>query len=486
MSDDSETKLGVDDGEYRRTLEQALDKLGMGVVMSKEAHVYYVSDTIIDLLGYSFEQLTAVSAIAFVAPEQQSELHARLDEATPEDPPTKIEVRAAHASGRPIDLEVVNAQLGDEKNTLTLVRDVTEERAMMRRSEQAHRMESLGHLCAGIAHDFNNYLTAVRLLGEALVDAESAEERQDLFEELERVTRGAARLTHQLQTFSAAEPERPVALDLNIVVFEMADMLRRITGRQVELALNLEPGLPPAQVNAAQLQQVVVNLVLNASQAMPNGGRVTVRTSASDDWVVLNVADDGGGMQAEVLERAFEPLYTTDPEQRSGMGLSIVYGIARQCNGEVTIDSAKGEGTTVSLKLRRAHQLPERRSSSGIEPLDSADDLAVLVVESTDEAIGALVEDGLQRAGLSVQRCWLKEAADADLDVAALVMGTPPPAEPSDLIARYLESNATGRVVFIATPPDVSDDHWQSGRLQHVPKPFSVSELIAAVRGEDP
>lgn len=485
MGEDPESNLAhISDAEYRRTLEDALDKLATGVVIARGERVVYASQTQADLMGYTVEELRSTPVMALVDESERARIISRLKVRADgtDQSVSSYDLRIRHRSGRPLTLHVVNAPLPGPGVVLTLARDVTKERANERRSEQAHRMEAIGHFAAGIAHDFANYLTVVRLLGESLAQEDDPDERGRLLAELEKVTKGASRLTHELQTVAAAEPRRFVVLDVNIVVYEMAEMLRRLTGRHIELALHLEPGLPPAHVNAAQLQQVMMNLIVNASQSMPDGGRVTVRTSAEDAMVKLRVMDTGAGMEPDVLERAFEPLFTTHPETGSGMGLSIVYGIARQCGGTVEIESEPGRGTSVCVSLPEAKATLARSSSPESEPPSPTRQPRVMLVSAMSGEVGELVESGLRRAGFHVERATLEEAmARAELEVEALILDVEPPADVRDLVTAYRKGHPDGRVVFVSKPPELEDAEWESGQLALVPKPFSVAELAAAI-----
>ncbi len=486
MADEPEfDEHSIDDAEYRRTLELALETLNVGLVVTRMGHVLYASESHLRLMGYSLEELRALDVVTMVAEEGRPAAAQMIAERSRgEGGSRSVEVRAHHKSGKLLDLHVASTPMEGAPGTLmSIVRDVTAERANARRLERTHRMEAIGQLCSGIAHDFNNYLTAVRLLNESLATADD-NERPALLAELEEVTGGAARLTRQLQTFAGGEVQRSVVLDVNIVVFEMAAMLRRLTGSHVELALNLEPGLPLTEIDAAQLQQVLVNLVVNAGQSISaEGGRVTVQTRADADDVILTVTDDGCGMTEQTRERAFEPLFTTRPALGSGMGLAIVYGIARQCGGDVEIESQLGRGTSVRVRLPVARRVGVSRRGRSTTPIQSDSSRTVLLVENV-ASTGGLVETGLTREGFAVHRTTVEDA-EGTIGARlfdALVIDVDPPGEPADALRSFRAKNPTATVVFLSKPPPLDEADWDSGRVRVVPKPFSVGELVEALR----
>jgi hypothetical protein len=307
---------------------------------------------------------------------------------------------------------------------LAAVRDITdrlaaqEERARLefladraqlaRQVGEAQRLEGLGRLAGGIAHDFNNLLAVISSYASFVHDevaSEPAEGKwrkvsQDL-EELENAADRAAALTRQLLAYSRTQQAEPQVLDLNAVIRELAELLTRTLGERIELALDLDPDLSRVLADYGQMEQVLVNLAVNARDAMPDGGRLTISTAHTqvDDpdlagaaggrpgrFARLDVTDTGGGMPPEVASRMFEPFFTTKPSgQGAGLGLATVHGIIRRADGRLEVSSAPGQGTTMSVLL------PVTEAAAGCapagatppQPLRGAGEL-VLVVE--DEA----------------------------------------------------------------------------------------------------
>jgi two-component system, cell cycle sensor histidine kinase and response regulator CckA len=218
---------------------------------------------------------------------------------------------------------------------------------------QSQKMESVGRLAGGIAHDFNNVLTAILGVTELrLLEAEAGDPlRKDLQEIMSSAGR-AAGLTRQLLAFSRQQVMHPRPVSLNEVILDMHQMFERLLGGRIEIELRPWPQLPHVVVDPGQMERVLMNLVVNARDAMPGGGTLSLSTSVEEGDVVLSVSDTGVGMDARTRERAFEPFFTTKkPGEGTGLGLSTVYGIVRQSGGTVEIESEPGQGTTFTIRL---------------------------------------------------------------------------------------------------------------------------------------
>jgi signal transduction histidine kinase len=222
---------------------------------------------------------------------------------------------------------------------------------------QSQKMEAVGQLTGGIAHDFNNLLTII------LANLERADRlgqgdprlKRSLASAREGADR-AARLTHQLLAFSRRQPLLPRPQDLNAILRGMSDMLGRTLGPRIEVRLDLDPDARPVLIDSSQAENAILNLAINARDAMPGGGRLDISTRAQDDRLILAVTDSGVGMPPEVAERAFEPFYTTKGlGEGSGLGLSQVYGFTRQSGGDIAIESEPGRGTRVVITIPAHH-----------------------------------------------------------------------------------------------------------------------------------
>ncbi len=226
---------------------------------------------------------------------------------------------------------------------------------------QAQKMESVGRLAGGIAHDFNNVLTSILGVAELLIlEREDGDPVREDLQEIVRSAGRAAGLTRQLLAFSRQQVMHPRPVDLNAVVLDMLRMLERLLGGRIEVEFHPAPRLPTVVVDPGQIERVLMNLVVNARDAMPGGGTLRIATGAHAGETLLTVSDNGVGMDARTRERAFEPFFTTKTAgEGTGLGLSTVYGIIRQSGGTVEVESEPGEGTTFTIRL------PARQDASG-------------------------------------------------------------------------------------------------------------------------
>jgi signal transduction histidine kinase len=361
---------------------------------------------------------------------------------------------------------------------------------------QAQRFEAVGQLTGGVAHDFNNLLTVMIGNIDLVQSAGSLEPRTN-----ERLTaaraaavRGAT-LTGHLLAFARRQPLLPCAVDLNAVVTGMQDLLQSALGRTVRMNLRLTDGLWSAQVDPTQIELVILNLAINARDAMPTGGTVTIQTenrhrgwsssigeSAEGDFVVVTVRDVGTGMTPEVLAKAFEPFFTTKgPGAGSGLGLSQVFGTARQSGGDVQIESTPGKGTSVSVLLPRAATPPQPAPSQPAGTIEARSSRATILLVDDDDAVRATTADVLYGLGYKVlQASGGREAIDvlhADNMIDVLLTDVVMPGMSGTALARHVRATWPKLpVVFIsgyAEPEDIAGEHL--GRL--VRKPFNVLDL---------
>jgi signal transduction histidine kinase/ActR/RegA family two-component response regulator len=288
-------------------------------------------------------------------------------------------------------------------------------RASEAQLRQAQKMEAIGRLAGGIAHDFNNVLTAIASYSDFIRDASAPDdERRSDAEEIRRAADRAAFLTRQLLAFSRRQILQPRVLDLNAVVRSTEAMLRRTIGEDVTLRTELDPGLGRIRADPGQIEQVLLNLVINARDAMPRGGAVTVATQDVDfdaaeagarllpgggPYVALTVRDTGTGMDAQTRARIFEPFFTTkDPGKGTGLGLSTVYGIATQSGGGIGVDTAVGHGTTFTLWFPRVAADVDERAADPPAATSPTGSETILVVED-DPTVRALIGRGLREYG---------------------------------------------------------------------------------------
>jgi len=362
---------------------------------------------------------------------------------------------------------------------------------------QSQKMEAVGRLAGGVAHDFNNQLTAIMGYADILfAGLGSEDERRTEVAEIIRAAGRAAELTRQLLAFSRRQVLRPRIVDLNDLVREMRGMLQRLIGENISLKTPFAEGLFRVRADPAQLERVVMNLAVNARDAMPDGGILTIETStepATDGqsagaFHVLRVTDTGTGMSPEVLSRLFEPFFTTkEPGRGTGLGLSTAYGIVQQSGGQIACRSAQGQGTTFVIRLPATGENPEAERTP--EASVTAGREKILVVEDESQ-VRELVRRILSKAGYSVLAEssgegvveLLESHGDVqmvitDLVLAGSVSGTD--------IARHVLADSRGiRLLCISGYSEqlVSGDSSLLSTAPFLQKPFSAPQLLQKVR----
>jgi two-component system, cell cycle sensor histidine kinase and response regulator CckA len=296
---------------------------------------------------------------------------------------------------------------------------VTERKQLEEQLLQSQKLEAIGRLAGGVAHDFNNMLTAIGgYTSLALEYADGGTPLRADLEEIGKATDRAATLTRQLLAFSRKQVLKPELLNLNGIVLELESMLRPLIGEDVALTTRLEPALGPIQADPGQLHQVVMNLVVNARDAMPAGGSVTIQTANADvdgdnddsiepgRYVTLTVRDTGEGIDERTLAQIFEPFFTTKESGKgTGLGLATVYGIVKQSGGYVAVESEVGIGSAFTIYLRRADEARQPQLEPPLAPAPppaaATHQRTVLVVEDEDVVRG-LVHQVLESGGYEV------------------------------------------------------------------------------------
>ena len=360
-------------------MQNVIEQIPDVVAVLDAAHaITAVSSAAERTLGYPPGECVGLSALEFVHPDDRAAAERWLEavNATPastrSQAPTEFRVRRRDGRWRMVEPTATSfVDASGVRRELVLARDVTDRRQLERQLQQAQKSEAIGNLAAGIAHDFNNVLTAIVGWSDALIQAlpDSAPALSYAREIREASQHAADLATHLL---AIRRDERPQAgpLNLNDVVIRAAPLFRRLLGQRVECMLRLTPGVGLIRADATQMEQVLLNLSLNARDAMPEGGILTIETAVATlgaseiagceagPYVRLTVRDTGVGMDAETRARVFEPFFTTKGAgQGTGLGLSIVNGIVRQSSGAVTVESVPGQGTTFRVFLPRREPL---------------------------------------------------------------------------------------------------------------------------------
>ena len=344
-------------------------------VVAVDSTMLYHSPSLERVMGYQPSMLLGKSFLDFVHPQDQAQVRAAFEQVTLRTgtaaPP---EFRFRHRGGSWIWIESVASNLLNDVavgGIVVISRDVTGRRVLEEQVRQSQKMEAVGRLAGGIAHDFNNLLMVIRGYAEIVLQESGVTPGvRKSVETIVRTTESAASLTRQLLSFSRKHVFSPQVLDLNELVNRMSEMLLGLLREEMEFVVKLDPDAGFVSADPGQVEQVMMNLVVNARDAMPNGGKLTLQTAHMDssmvrrtrpfalpagDYVMLSVSDTGVGMDPETQSKIFEPFFTTKPkEEGTGLGLSVVYNIVRGSGGHVRVSSEPGRGTTLEVFFPRA------------------------------------------------------------------------------------------------------------------------------------
>jgi PAS domain S-box-containing protein len=467
----------------------------------------YVSSACRELLGWPPEHFQGTTVIEDLHPDDVPLVTAVYEDlfAGRKENET-VAYRMRHKDGRWIWLEarrrLVRNDDGTPREVVSVVRDISERLRLEAQLRQSQKMEALGHLTGGIAHDFNNLLTVIVGSAEILVDGTGGDLRAAAEMVRDAAERGAE-LTQHLLAFGRRQSLKPERLNLEEIVGGMTSILQRTIGEHIELRTEFNAGRSAALVDRTLLQNALLNLVVNARDAMPKGGTITITTTEGaahagqgdlpigQPIVTLTVADTGQGMSPDVVERAFEPFFTTkEVGKGSGLGLSMVYGFARQSGGHVAITSKPGEGTCVSLILRAAAPALPGATTKPIRPCVRAGQKERVLVVEDDHDVRAFVCAQLRR--LDYEVCHVSDAWSAiqlvddgePFDLLFTDVVLPKGLSGVELASRVKERRPEMKIMLTS---GYSEEVFQAhGRpdapIQLLRKPYRIADLAEAVR----
>jgi two-component system cell cycle sensor histidine kinase/response regulator CckA len=466
-----------------------------------------VNDRAVEHYGYSRAEFLRMT-IRDLRPEEEL---ARFDETLAIQQQARYNAgiwKHRKKDGTIIEVDVVTTDLLIEGRQLRLaaLNDVTEQRRLAAEMEESQRMEAIGRLAGGVSHDFNNLLTVIEASTEfLLIELPAKGSVRDDVELIRSAAREAAALTRQLLAFSRRQVLAPSVLNLNALVPETHKMLGRLLGARVTIQARLAPDLGRVKLDPGQVQQILVNLAVNARDAMPDGGTITIETEnvpiapamssrgdaeTSGAYVVLRVSDTGVGMDAATRARIFEPFFTTKERGKgTGLGLATVYGIVQQSGGQIRVRSAVGEGASFEIWLPRIWETPDTGGSTRLRVATPPATESVLVAEDDGMVRGLLVRI-LRGQGYRVldaanaaeaMKVAEAEAGPLDLLLSDVVM---PGMSGPELAGRLREKRPSISVLFVSGY--VEDDVLRDTAVQSgdalIQKPFSNEELRRAVR----
>ncbi len=411
--------------------------------------------------------------------------------------------------GRVIDVEIVahDLEFGGRQGRLVVAHDVTERKRLEGQLLQSQKLEAIGQLAGGVAHDFNNLLNVILGYSDlALRDLPREAPQAARLQQIRRAAERGATLTRQLLAFSRKQVREPKVLDLNRALADVQGMLGRLIGENIEIVTSLEAGLGQVEADPGQMEQVLLNLAVNARDAMPQGGKLILETTNVDldeayarthtgsrpgPHVRLAVSDTGHGMDAPTLARLFEPFFTTKPRGKgTGLGLATVYGIVKQSEGHIDVYSEPGRGSTFKIYLPRVDEKGaapvETRPESGVSPGGTE---TILLVED-DEALRALIGEILGGYGYVVLQASGPEpglrTAQSHPGAIHLLMTDVimPQMNGRDLAARLHAVRPDTKVLYMSGYTDEAIGHHGviSPGTHFLQKPFAMKALLRKVR----
>jgi PAS domain S-box-containing protein len=410
------------------------------------------------------------------------------------EPVYGIEHRIERPDGRNIVLRINGAPVKNERGEIKLLvfsyEDITERRAIEEAFRQTQKMEAIGRLAGGVAHDFNNLLTAI--LSFASLARAEIDVRESVLESLDGIVEAsgrAAQLTRQLLAFGRRQVSQPTSFDARVETAAAVRLIERLVGESIELDLHIADEACWVRMDPNQLQQVLLNLAVNARDAMPNGGKLTLSVVRSGpDAVKLSVSDTGHGMDESTLRKAFDPFFTTKaPQEGTGLGLSTSHGIIVQAQGRIALYSEVGRGTRAEITLPLA-AAPEA-SSPALEVRKARRMLGHILLVEDDPVVQRAAIRSLERLGYHVraastgaQALSMLEAEPCDLIVCDLVL---PGMSGPDLIDRVRQLHPNVRVLFVS---GYSSELARTGSEPFLAKPYtpeSLGERVASILAKD-
>ena len=497
------------EAKYRALVEQ-VNAITYIAEIGIHGQWHYVSPQIEAILGYTPEEWLAMSYrwAEFIHPDDLPMVEAA-EKASERGEPFQAEFRVRRKDGREVwlnDTGVVVQGSNAHPVMEGIIVDITERKVLETQLQQSRKMEAVGRLAGGIAHDFNNLLTIITGYTDLALRRPGVP--LDLRTDIERIENAAARaaaLVRQLLAFSRKQVLQPKTLDLNAIVLNLDKLLRRLIDDHIEMITRVEENLGKVKADPAQIDQVIMNLVVNARDAMPDGGRLVIETRNVDldstfavdhahskpgDYVMLSVSDTGIGMDPSTVAHIFEPFYTTKESGRgTGLGLSTVYGIVKQSGGYIWVNSEPGKGSTFKIYLPRVQESAQHEESPKGTAVEKRGSEVVLVVED-EEAVRELVCTILTTHGYEVivasdpQHAEViagKFPGEIHLLLTDVVM---PGASGRDLAARITQSRPAIRVLYMSgyTENIITSGGLLERGLAFLQKPFSPSALIQKIR----
>jgi PAS domain S-box-containing protein len=481
------------------------------LVLASDGTLYYASHSAGRIFGYSPSDLTGQNVSSFIHKDDRLHFKNCLEKvATQVGGSFATEFRLLRKDGSWISVEATGNPMSDDPSagrTLLTCRDVTERRRLENELGQSQKMEAIGRLAGGIAHDFNNILMIIGGYAEIILGQLHPQDplRKSADPILNVVDRGAA-LTKRLLSFSRKQVMNPRNLDPNAILEDISKILPRLLGEEIEMAVL--PGRDTGMIYAdhIQLEQVLINLAVNARDAMPHGGRLTIETANIDfdgshpppqqlilpgSYVLLKITDTGCGMNSETRSHVFEPFFTTKAEGKgTGLGLSIVYGIVKRSGGYILVESELNSGTTIKIYFPRVDAVPSPPVDSASQVVNAGNDSGIVLIVEDEELLRNMICEFLASGGYTV----LEASSGAEAIAAMERFGRPidilvtdvilPKTRGPELAGKLREKLPDLKVIYMSGYTDTSlvrDGILEAGTIL-VQKPFKLQELARVIR----
>jgi len=490
---------------FRLITENAADMIA---VVDASGHRLYNSPSYEKILGYQPQDMAGSPAFDQIHPEDREKVQKAATEARLTGVGQSVEYRMRHKNGgwRTLESRATTVlQQGRVERLIIVNRDITERKQLEEQFRQSQKMEAVGRLSGGVAHDFNNLLGVIIGYGEILQEDLPADPALRVnVEEILKAGHRAASLTRQLLAFSRQQQLDPTVLDLNAVVRDMEKMLKRLIGEDIELKTDLDASLARIKADQGQIEQAVMNLAVNARDAMPSGGKLSLASSnfhmdesfvrrypypvQTGDYVLFTVSDNGIGMDATTRARIFEPFFTTKEKgQGTGLGLSMVYGIVKQSGGYIDVASEPGAGATFKIYLPKAEGPVAVLTKTDL-PASLRGNETILLVED-EPSLRALAAHLLESCGYTVLEAssgeQALEIARQERTIHLLFTDVVMPGISGRVLAdRLVEQRPQLRVVYTSgyTGQTIGAHGVLAEGSHFLPKPFTREKLAHKIR----
>jgi PAS domain S-box-containing protein len=465
-----------------------------------------VNEATVQQYGYAAEEFSRMSMLDLLPEEQREALRSHQRE---EAALVRFQRVCKHRrkDGKVFEAEIVSHQFeyAGRKVRLVVAQDISERHILEQQLRQAQKMEAVGRLAGGVAHDFNNLLMVIKGHTELLMNALPADDGASRkIMQIDRAADRATALTKQLLAFSRMQVLQPRVINLNSVVEEMGKLLPRLIGEDVELRIQTARDLGTIRADASQMEQIIMNLVVNARDAMPKGGRLLIETSNAEldgaynlthpivkpgQYVLLAVSDTGTGMDADTQAHIFEPFFTTkEAGKGTGLGLATVYGVVKQSGGFIWVYSEVGKGTSFKIYFPRVDQ-PEDKANVPLAVAETPRGTETILLAEDEQDVREVAREFLESGGYTVIEAVngneaLRLATEYKSPIDLLVTDMVMPGMTGRELARHLRQRSSIGVIYMSgySEQTVAESSRVEANMRLLTKPFSRGSILRAVR----